>query len=143
MGLLMQREVAERLTAHPGTRDYGYLTVATQLFTKPEIALEVPPGAFAPPPKVQSSFVTFQMQEKFERWSPQRYDRFLEFVKACFAKKRKNLLNNLTYPRKRVQEALEAMGKGVTARAEEFSVDELATLYEGLQAAGSSTSKPK
>ena len=59
MGLLMQREVAERVTAMPGTRDYGYLTVATQIYAQPRIALAVPPGAFSPAPKVHSALVTF------------------------------------------------------------------------------------
>ena len=95
MGLLMQREVAERLTAAPGTRDYGYLTVATQIYSQPQIALAVPPGAFSPAPKVQSALVTFRMKAKFDRWPQETYDEFLEFVKRCFAQKRKNLLNNL------------------------------------------------
>ncbi len=135
MGLLMQREVAERLAAEPGSRDYGYLTVATQMFTRPEMAVAVPPGAFSPPPKVHSSLVTFAMRTMFDSWTKQESDAFLEFVKACFAQKRKSLLNNLggRFQRTRLLDSLESAGKTSTARAEELSVGELAALYASLQ----------
>jgi 16S rRNA (adenine1518-N6/adenine1519-N6)-dimethyltransferase len=134
MGLLMQREVAERLTAVPGTRDYGYLTVATQICSRPQIALAVPPGAFTPVPKVQSSLVTFQMKAKFNQWPRKKCDQFLEFAQRCFAQKRKNLLNNLggIYLRTRLLEAFEAAGKNANLRAEELSVEELAGIFERL-----------
>ncbi|HXW16640.1 MAG TPA: 16S rRNA (adenine(1518)-N(6)/adenine(1519)-N(6))-dimethyltransferase RsmA [Terriglobia bacterium] len=134
MGLLMQREVAERLTAAPGTRDYGYLTIATQICSHPEIALTVPPGAFSPAPKVQSSLVIFQMKAKYNQWPQEKCDKFLEFAKRCFAKKRKNLLNNLggSYLRTRLLEAFEAAGKSPNLRAEQLSLEELAGIFERL-----------
>jgi 16S rRNA (adenine1518-N6/adenine1519-N6)-dimethyltransferase len=134
MGLLMQREVAERLTAAPGTRDYGYLTVATQIYSQPQIALAVPPGAFSPAPKVQSALVTFRMKATFDQWSQGTYNDFLEFVKRCFAQKRKNLLNNLAgiYPRRRIMQAIEEAGKPAQWRAEQLSLEELAGVFEGL-----------
>ena len=135
MGLLMQREVAERLTAPPGGRDYGYLSVATQLFSEPRIAFGVPPGAFTPVPKVQSSLVIFKMKAKFPQWPPGREEEFLEFVMACFAQKRKNLLNNLggRFARTTLTAAFEAVGKPATVRAEELSVEELAAICESLR----------
>ena len=134
MGLLMQREVAERLTAEPGSRDYAYLSIATQVFSQPRIAVAVPPGAFSPAPKVQSSLVTFRMKAKFEQWSQEKGDEFLEFVKRCFAQKRKNLLNNLggIYLRTNLLEALEAAGKPSSLRAEELSLDDFAAVFESL-----------
>ncbi len=134
MGLLVQREVAERLTAEPGSRDYGYLTIATQVYSQPQIALNVPPGAFSPAPKVQSALVTFRMEAKFDRWPKAAYDKFLEFVKRCFAQKRKNLLNNLAgiYPRSRIVQALEEAGKPANLRAEQLSLEELAGIFERL-----------
>ena len=134
MGLLVQREVAERLTAAPGARDYGYLTIATQIYSQPQIALAVPPGAFSPAPKVQSALVTFRMKAKFERWPQGTCDEFLEFVKRCFAQKRKNLLNNLAgaYPRRRITQALEEAGKPANLRAEQLSLEELARVFERL-----------
>jgi 16S rRNA (adenine1518-N6/adenine1519-N6)-dimethyltransferase len=134
MGLLMQREVAERLIACPETRDYGYLTVATQLFSEPRIALAIPPGAFSPPPKVQSSLVVFRMQLKFKQWSCESHQKFLAFVKTCFARKRKTLQNNLsgTFQRAIVLETLEIVSKPLQSRAEELSIEELAQLFECL-----------
>jgi 16S rRNA (adenine1518-N6/adenine1519-N6)-dimethyltransferase len=134
MGLLMQHEVAARLTAMPGTRDYGYLTIATQLCSQPEIVLAVPPGAFSPAPQVQSSLVTFRMKPKFDQWPRAKYTEFLEFVKRCFAEKRKNLLNNLggMYLRTRLLEAFEATGKPANLRAEQLSLDDLAGIFEHL-----------
>ncbi|MFZ0962099.1 MAG: 16S rRNA (adenine(1518)-N(6)/adenine(1519)-N(6))-dimethyltransferase RsmA [Terriglobia bacterium] len=134
MGLLMQREVAERLTAAPGTGDYGYMTIAAQTYSQPQIALAVPPGAFSPAPKVQSALVTFRMQGKFNRWARARSEEFLEFVKHCFARKRKNLLNNLAgkYARRLIVQALEKSGKPANSRAEQLSLDELAGLFEYL-----------
>jgi 16S rRNA (adenine1518-N6/adenine1519-N6)-dimethyltransferase len=138
MGLLMQREVGERLTAEPGTRDYGYLSIATQIFSQPRIAVAVPPGAFSPAPKVQSSLITFRMKAKFEQWPREKGAEFLEFVKHCFAQKRKNLLNNLggMYLRTRLVQALEAAGKPVNLRAEELSLDDFATVFDSLTRAG-------
>jgi len=139
MGLLVQREVADRLTAGPGSRDYGYLTVATQVYSRPQIALDVPPGAFSPAPKVQSALVTFQMEARFDGWPKAAYDKFLEFVKHCFNQKRKNLLNNLAgiYSRTRIMQALGEAGKPPNLRAEQLSLEELADIFERLtRAAG-------
>ncbi|MGA2985446.1 MAG: 16S rRNA (adenine(1518)-N(6)/adenine(1519)-N(6))-dimethyltransferase RsmA [Terriglobia bacterium] len=139
MGLLMQSEVAERVTAAPGTRDYGYLTVAAQLYSQPLTAFTVPPGAFSPAPKVLSALVTFQMKARFELWTRATGDKFLGFVKRCFAQKRKNLLNNLVgfYLRDRIVQALEEAHKSVNLRAEQLSLEELAGVFERLtRAAG-------
>ncbi len=137
MGLLMQREVAQRVAARPGTRDYGYLSVAAQVYSQPAIALDVPPGAFTPVPKVQSALVTFQVRNRFEHWPAARHEEFLEFAKRCFAQKRKNLLNNLgrRYSRERITEALQKSGKPVNSRAEQLSIEELTALFDLLNEA--------
>ena len=134
MGLLIQREVADRLIAQPGTRDHGYLTVSTQLYSRPRLALAVPPGAFSPPPKVHSALVTLEMDSRFPSWGREKCDEFLEFAKHCFAQKRKNLLNNLgrVYNRDQVARALEVGGHSAKARAEELSLEELAGVFEYL-----------
>ena len=134
MGLLMQREVAERLTAKPGSRDYGYLSVLVQLHSEARIAISVPPGAFSPPPKVHSSLVEFRMKPRFSAWTDQEREEFLKFVQRCFAQKRKNLLNNLglTHGKDRVRDALEKLRLPATARAEELSVEQFALLVERL-----------
>jgi 16S rRNA (adenine1518-N6/adenine1519-N6)-dimethyltransferase len=135
MGLLVQREVAERLIARPGSRDYGYLTVSTELYSQARLALAVPPGAFSPPPKVQSALVTFQMRPRFPHWTRKECDEFLEFVKRCFAQKRKTLLNNLgaIYAREQVAAALAEAGHAGNLRAEQLSLDQLAAVFKTLR----------
>lgn len=134
MAVLVQREVAERLTAQPGSRDYGYLTVLAQLHAEPRIALRVPPGAFSPPPQVQSALVHFAMRPKFPAWSAPERERFLDFVKSCFAQKRKNLFNNLrtTYSHDAIEAAFDALGISPRKRAEELHLGFLASLFERL-----------
>jgi 16S rRNA (adenine1518-N6/adenine1519-N6)-dimethyltransferase len=88
---LVQLEVAERLVAKPGTRDYGYLTVATQLVCAVELVCKVPPEAFDPPPKVHSAAVKFRRNAQVTENLPA----LLKFVGRCFAQKRKTLRNNL------------------------------------------------
>jgi 16S rRNA (adenine1518-N6/adenine1519-N6)-dimethyltransferase len=141
MALLMQREVAERLTALPGTRDYGYLSVATQLFTEPHLAFAVPAGAFSPAPKVQSELVTFKLPSRFETWPEEVCEEFLAFVKCAFARKRKNLLNNLgsAYARTAIMEALEAANLPGSARAEQISLEGLGALFHQLHRGGAET----
>jgi len=134
MALLVQREVADRLTARPRSRAYGYLSVLAQFLSEPRLAFVVPPGAFAPPPKVQSALVDFRMRCKFPDWVRDDQACFLKFVKRCFAQKRKNLLNNLTatFARARVLEALAAHHLPPSARAEEMSIEQLAELWQAL-----------
>ncbi len=134
MALLVQREVAMRITARPGSRSYGYLSVLTQLHAEPRIAMHVPPGAFSPPPRVQSALVGFRMRPQFPAWSAKARTLFLTFVKQCFAQKRKNLANNLggSYGRERVVEALAALDLPTTTRAEELAIEDFAELLHGL-----------
>jgi len=133
MGLVVQREVAERLTALPGSRAYGYLTVLIQFATKPRLEFGIPPGAFSPPPKVDSALVTFQM--KSACLPPEDRKALLEFVKLCFAHKRKNLLNNLqpVYARRRVEAELAALKLPPTIRAEQLTLPQFQQLFARLR----------
>ena len=133
MGLVVQREVADRLSALPGSRHYGYLTVLTQLNANPHIEFGIPPGAFSPPSKVDSALVTFQM--KTIRLPVQERKALLEFVKLCFAHKRKNLLNNLApvYPRQRVETVLVALRLPPTIRAEQLALEQFGQLLAQLR----------
>jgi 16S rRNA (adenine1518-N6/adenine1519-N6)-dimethyltransferase len=133
MGLVVQREVADRLSALPGSRHYGYLTVLTQLHTNQRIEFGIPPGAFSPPPKVDSALVTFQMKEI--RLPAAQRKALLEFVKLCFAHKRKNLLNNLApfYSRQRVETELVALGLAPTIRAEQLALEQFEKLLARLR----------
>jgi 16S rRNA (adenine1518-N6/adenine1519-N6)-dimethyltransferase len=92
---LVQKEVAERITARPGSRDFGYLSVLCQAYAKPEIRFLIPPGAFRPSPKVTSALVRLDFEPRLENWGITNPKAFLDFVKLCFSQKRKTLLNNL------------------------------------------------
>lgn len=135
MALLMQLEVARRVTATPGGREFGYLTVAVQSASRPRIAFDVPPGAFAPQPKVDSALVVFEMIPPGAGWNDGRRVEFLEFAQRCFGHKRKSLLNNLapSCGRQRIEAAMHALGLAPFVRAEELGVDSLASLFDSLR----------
>src|SRR5260370_26439327 len=109
--VIIQTEGARRLAAQPGTRDYGYLSVVTQFYTRPEFVFEIPREAFNPPPEVTSALVTLRLPGERAKLQPgssmapkqgtqanssrDAETRFLDFVKLCFSKKRKTLVNTL------------------------------------------------
>jgi len=132
--IVIQLEVAFRLAAQPGTRDYGYLSVLTQYFSRPAIALKIPRGAFRPPPEVGSALVSLRLPGERGRLSLGDEPRFLDFVKACFAQKRKTLVNNLRILAEpsRLKTILEALSVRSDVRAEQLSVAELASLFDAV-----------
>jgi 16S rRNA (adenine1518-N6/adenine1519-N6)-dimethyltransferase len=125
---LVQREVAERMAAVPGTRDYGYLSVSCQVLAEVRYLMTVPPSAFRPPPKVDSAVVQLTPH-------PQPLvrdtDKFLGFASVCFRQKRKTLRNNLSaaYDKALVEAQPEA-----SLRAEQLGVYRLADLFHRLHA---------
>ncbi len=133
--VLVQREVAERLTAKPGSRAYGYLSVLTRFHAEPRLLFNVPPGAFSPPPKVHSSLVELRLRNGFAGRSREDAARLLDFVKDCFAQKRKNLLNNLSASctRGRVERALASLELSHRLRAEQLAPDQFAALFDRLR----------
>ena len=137
MGLVVQREVAERLGALPGSREYGYSTVLTHFHSNPRIEFGIPAGAFSPAPQVESALVSFQM--KFDRIAIPAEERkaLLEFVKLSFAHKRKNLLNNLAgaYTRQRVETELATLNLPSTIRAEQLALEQFEVLLGRLRSA--------
>src|SRR5256714_1007059 len=92
--VVIQTEVALRLAAQPGTRDYGYLSVVTQFYTRTAFVFEIPREAFEPPPKVTSALVTLRLPGERAKLSLGDASGFLNFVKLSFSKKRKTLVNN-------------------------------------------------
>ena len=132
--IVVQHEVALRLAAQPGTRDYGYLSVLTQYFSRPELVLEIPRGAFRPPPEVGSALVTLRLPGERAKLPQIDEASFLDFVKLCFAQKRKTLVNNLKSRVKAelVREALANLKLRVDARAEQLSVANLAALSQHI-----------
>ena len=128
--IVIQFEVAARIVAPPGRRDYGYLSVVSQWFSRPEIAFRIPPGAFRPPPKVASALVSLGLPGQRAQHPLDDENAFLDFVKECFAQKRKTLRNNLRQRLgTRTEEVLRGAGLSPGARAEELSVAQLAALF--------------
>ncbi len=120
---LVQKEVAERVAAGPGSRDYGYLSVQAHLFSQPEILFTVSKGAFRPPPKVESA--VFRLTP---RTPPVRETRqFLQFASICFRQKRKTLRNNLLA--RYSKEAIDALPHPSNVRAEQLSIEQLAEIW--------------
>lgn len=134
MHFVMQSQVAERLAAEPGSRAYGYLSVATQICTRPEFVFEIPRNAFRPPPKVTSALVTLRLPGERAHLSLDDETRFLDFVKLSFSKKRKTLVNNLRSLAKpdMIRESLAPLGLRPDCRAEQLSVAQFASLYRIL-----------
>jgi 16S rRNA (adenine1518-N6/adenine1519-N6)-dimethyltransferase len=121
---LMQSEVAERILAIPGTRAYGYLTVATQLVCDVELICRVPASAFVPPPTVESAAVRFCRKPSV--WS--NLDSLLSFVSLAFAHKRKTLRNNLRASYGERVDALPEAG----LRAEQLTIQQFVDLHARL-----------
>jgi len=119
---LVQKEVAQRLSAQPGTRAYGFLSVQTQLLSDVELLFEVPADAFRPRPKVDSAVVRLTPKQDAGAFD---HARFIEFASRCFRYKRKTIRNNLAayYDRSRL-DAIPATKK----RAEQMSIAELREL---------------
>jgi 16S rRNA (adenine1518-N6/adenine1519-N6)-dimethyltransferase len=135
MGLLVQREVADRLVAQPGSRDYGYLTVFSRLYSSARMVFHVPPGAFSPPPRVHSAFVRFEMITGLRSVSLANEGEFFGFLKQSFAFKRKKLLNCLApmYPRQRIEAELERLGMPPGIRAEQLSLEQFIAIFSNLR----------
>jgi 16S rRNA (adenine1518-N6/adenine1519-N6)-dimethyltransferase len=133
--IMVQREVADRIAASPGSRDYGVLSATTQLFARVEDLFSLPPGAFTPPPKVHSSVLRLTIQSRHEELGVTN-DGFIDFLRLSFGQKRKTLWNNLKskYGEVRLRHALEESRVKPTARAETLTLEQSAALYRALRA---------
>jgi 16S rRNA (adenine1518-N6/adenine1519-N6)-dimethyltransferase len=129
--IVIQLEVAERLTAEPSNKAYGYLSVLTQFYARPDLALRIPRGAFRPPPEVDSALVSMRLPGTRVTLALDNEAAFLKFVKTCFAQKRKMLANNLRgkWKPERTREILQSLKLREHARAEQLSVEQLATVF--------------
>jgi 16S rRNA (adenine1518-N6/adenine1519-N6)-dimethyltransferase len=132
--IVIQEEVADRLAAKPENKEYGYLSVVTQLYTRPEIVLRIPRNAFSPPPEVDSALVTLRLPGGRAKLRLRDELAFLDFVKLCFSHKRKTLVNNLRSLANpsRIREVLAAQKLRPDARAEQLTVVQFATIHAAL-----------
>ncbi len=132
--IVIQFEVAVRIVARPGRREYGYLSAACQFYTRPEIVLRIPPGAFRPPPRVTSALVRMTLPGERASLGISNDRQFLEFIQACFGQKRKTLRNNLRpiASDTKIQAALGSCGLRPDARAEQLSLSQFSKLFKFL-----------
>jgi len=133
--IMVQREVADRITARPGGSNYGLLSATAQLYANVEKLFTLQPGAFSPPPKVQSTVIRLTIARKLANLDVAE-DGFVEFLKLSFGQKRKTLWNNLKsrYERDVLRAALQKTGVKPTVRAEALSLEKTAALFRALTA---------
>ncbi len=135
--VMVQKEVADRMTAQCGTKDYGSLSIAVQYYSAPHIVELVPPTSFIPHPKVTSAVVTMELYEQ----PPVRArdeELFDSIVRAAFEQRRKTLVNALgnsravPFNKEQVTEALTRLQLSPTIRGEKLSIEDFVSLSDQL-----------
>src|SRR5580698_7911842 len=136
--IMVQKEVADRLAASAGSRDYGLLSATAQLYGRVEQLFTLPPSAFDPPPKVHSSAIRITIKPKLEALRVPEAE-FIAFLKLCFGQKRKTLWNNLKtqYDEDVLRAALAKSGVKPAIRAEALPLERTAALFRALSDGGS------
>lgn len=131
--LMMQREVAERIAAKPGVREYGLLSATTQMYAQVQLLFTLPPEAFQPPPEVHSSVVRLEFAPRFAELGVEA-EQFDAFLKQAFAQKRKTLENNLRFAGYAAERVAASWPEHLArqARAEAVSLEQTAELYRRL-----------
>ena len=138
--VMVQKEVAERMQAQPGTKDYGALTLAVQYYTEAEIIANVPSNCFIPRPNVDSAVIRLKLHEE-RPVQPQDEAKMFRVIKASFAQRRKTLVNGLKndpalqaegIDRERIEAAFTQMGLDPNVRGERLTLEEFARLSDIL-----------
>lgn len=135
MTLTVQKEVAERIVARPGTKDYGILSISLQYYGNPELKFIIPKGAFRPVPKVDSAVIHIEILER-PKVTTTDEELFFRIVKTAFAQRRKTLSNSLKPISKDIKEILITAGINPNRRAETLSIEEFARLTDLIKKAG-------
>ena len=136
--VMVQKEVAQRICAAPGTADYGAFTVFCQYHAQPEILFDVPPSCFIPQPKVTSAVLHLTVRSQPPAMVADEAF-FFRVVRASFAQRRKTLVNGLGalgIPKPRLLEAVRACGFAENVRGETLSIPDFAKLSSALREAG-------
>jgi 16S rRNA (adenine1518-N6/adenine1519-N6)-dimethyltransferase len=142
--LMVQREVADRVVAQPGSRDYGLLSVTVQLYGPAQRLFTLPPEAFSPPPEVHSTVFRWRFAPRFAELGVEE-NSFLRFVRQCFHQKRKTLANNLRatgLAPSVVAAALAQAAIDPQARAEALPIEAFAALWRWLQTQKAAAADP-
>lgn len=132
---MVQREVAERMTAAPGSKIYGAMSVAVQFRAEVRVAFDVPPEKFLPKPEVTSSVVVCDVRPSPVKVADEEF--LIKVVRAAFGQRRKTLANSLAgagFQRENILQALELAGISAERRAETLSIAEFAALANQFSA---------
>ncbi len=132
--LMMQREVADRVSAAPGVRDFGMLSATTRMYAEVQNLFTLPPSAFTPPPDVHSTVLRLEFSPRFAELKVDPAG-FQTFLRTCFAQKRKTLANNLRaggFDQPRIDRAWPPSISPL-ARAETITLEGMAELYRSLR----------
>ena len=130
--VMVQKEVAQRIAADPGTGDYGAFSVFCQYYTEPKLLFDVPPSCFLPQPKVTSAVITLRRRET-RPWDVADQDIFFRVVRSSFAMRRKKLSNGLAsgFPelgKQGAEDVLRACGFHENVRGETLGIPEFARI---------------
>lgn len=136
--VMVQKEVAQRIAAQPGSRDYSAFTVFCQYYARPELLFEVPASCFLPQPKVTSAVIQLQVRKE-KNWQVEDEKLFFRVVRASFAMRRKKLSNGLTaaFPELGKAGAAEVIARAGLAegvRGETLSIPEFARIAHEIAA---------
>ena len=134
--VMVQKEVAQRIAAKPGSADYSAFTIFCQYYAEPEILFDVPAGCFMPAPKVTSAVITLRTRKELP-WHIEDKDTFFRTVRASFAMRRKTLQNGLAsgFPelgKAGAGEILERCGFSPSVRGEKLSIQEFAAIANAI-----------
>jgi len=131
---MLQKEVAERVCASPGTKKYAPLSILLQNIFSAKIRFLLSPASFTPPPKVRSAFITLK-KRSMPLYPFMQTEQFKSFLKQVFSQRRKKLKNNLKtmeFSLEQIKESFLKCGLNIHIRAEKISIDEFACLYLNL-----------
>lgn len=133
MTLMIQKEVAARILAEPGTKDYGALSVAVQFYAEPGIICSASPHCFTPQPKVTSTVVNLKLYDK-PKYDVKNKEQFFKIVKSIFSQRRKTLVNSLSgspyldLSKDKIINVLKQMELNEKVRGEKLSIEQIAEL---------------
>lgn len=133
--VMVQKEVAERMQAGPGSKDYGALSLAVQYYAEPYIAANVPPNCFMPRPNVGSAVIRLTRHQTMPVQTENEKLMF-QIIRASFNQRRKTLVNGLNnspeimLSKEQIAEAVESLGKGAGVRGEALTLEEFARLAD-------------
>lgn len=132
--VMVQKEVAERMAANPGGKEYGSLSVFVNFYTRPEIVVKVPKTVFMPQPKIDSAVIKLTLRKDLPDIDKKQ---FFKVVKAAFSKRRKTILNSLSsygfnVDKETIKQTLESSNIKLEERAENLSIEDFINISKTL-----------